>query len=163
MSFGNDGVLDLKQDADQQIDLVTGEIGLHSTPIVAKDVVIVGEIDSIVACHGDRNLLFQLMANLIDNAVKYTQVGSSVSVVVKKQNEDIFIIVADDGPGVKEEDYERMGGRFVRLDPSRSLPGSGLGLSLVKAVVELHNGTIAFSDNNPGLRVQIAFPPSTLR
>ena len=83
--------------------------------------------------------------------------------VVKKQNEDIFIIVADDGPGVKEEDYERMGGRFVRLDPSRSLPGSGLGLSLVKAVVELHNGMIAFSDNNPGLRVQIVFPPSTLR
>ena len=107
--------------------------------------------------------MFQLLANLIDNAVKYTEVGSSVSVVIKKHNEEIFIIVADDGPGVKEEDYQRMLDRFVRLDPSRSLSGSGLGLSLVKAVVELHNGTIAFSDNNPGLRVQIAFPPSTLR
>ena len=143
--------------------VATDAIELYQGTAEEKDVVIVGEIDSIVACHGDRNLLFQLMANLIDNAVKYTQVGSSVSVVIKKQNEEIFIIVADDGPGVKEEDYQRMLDRFVRLDPSRSLSGSGLGLSLVKAVVELHNGAIAFSDNNPGLRVQIAFPPSTLR
>ena len=68
------------------------------------------------------------------------------------------IIVADYGPGIPEEDRERVLKRFVRLDKSRSLPGTGLGLSLVAAVTHLHGGTLTLSDNQPGLKATIKLP-----
>jgi len=140
--------------------IATDAIELYQGSAEEKGVVIVAQIDKGVHLLGDRHLLFQLLANLIDNAVKYTLDGTSIGVIVEKNLEEVIVLVADNGSGVAAEDYERMSGRFVRLDPSRSLPGSGLGLSLVKVVVDLHKGTIHFSDNRPGLRVEVRVPVS---
>lgn len=111
--------------------------------------------------HGDRELIGQAIGNLIDNAIKYGRpVGAqapSIRLIVEADRE-ARLIVADAGPGVPEADRERVLKRFVRLEASRSAPGSGLGLSLVAAVAHLHGGKISLEDNRPGLRVVVALP-----
>jgi signal transduction histidine kinase len=108
-------------------------------------------------------LLGQAIANLIDNAIKYgtpddTGAKPEVSVTAEAKGNMAEIIVTDRGPGVPTEDRERVLGRFVRLEASRSAPGSGLGLSLVAAVARLHGGTLKLEDNHPGLRVVLSVP-----
>lgn len=108
---------------------------------------------------GDRDLLFQALANLIDNAIKYTPEGGQISIELVPRDGQVEITVADSGCGIPESDYTRVFRRFFRVESARSeQPGNGLGLSLVWAVVKLHGGTIRLADNHPGLRVSIAFP-----
>lgn len=112
---------------------------------------------------GNRELMGQALANLIDNALKYgaprdPSERAQVNVVVRRMGTQIEMSVADRGPGVPQADRERVLGRFVRLEDARSLPGSGLGLSLAAAVARLHNGVIRVEDNQPGLRVAIEMP-----
>ena len=112
---------------------------------------------------GDRHLLSQAVANLLDNALKYGGEGGEVTVSVGRRGDCALIEVADRGPGIPEADRESVFGRFVRLEPSRSTPGNGLGLSLVRAVVRRHGGTVVLADNypgsgSPGLRVRIELP-----
>ncbi len=104
---------------------------------------------------GDRDLLFQAVANLLDNAVKYTPAGGCIAIELQDIGETVDIIVSDSGPGIPEEQREQVGQRFYRLEHSRSTPGNGLGLSLVKAVVQLHQGQLLLEDNGPGLRAII--------
>ncbi|MHA1517636.1 MAG: sensor histidine kinase [Alphaproteobacteria bacterium] len=119
----------------------------------------------IVVC-GDRQLLGQAIANLIDNALKYgapsAQGGNGhapeVEVRAQVRGDEAEIIVTDRGPGVPAAERERVLGRFVRLEESRSEPGSGLGLSLVAAVARLHGGSLRLEDNEPGLRVILTLP-----
>ena len=108
---------------------------------------------------GDRHLLSQAIANLIDNAVKYAGAGE---VVVSAGGSDgrVLVEIADRGPGIAERDREAVFDRFVRLEPSRSTPGNGLGLSLVRAVARRHGASVMLADNDPGLRVRIEFPAS---
>lgn len=129
----------------------------------------------------NRQLVGQAVANLVDNAIKYSvapvngsvngsvkgSAGTSarpatrVSVAVAQgRTGTVDITVADDGPGIASADRERVLKRFVRLEQSRSLPGTGLGLSLVAAVARLHNGTLRLEDNEPGLRIVLALPAS---
>ncbi len=116
--------------------------------------------------HADRQLLGQAIANLIDNAIKYGAPeanggnGAKPEVVVssRAKNGTAEIVVTDRGPGVPSADRERVLDRFVRLEASRSEPGSGLGLSLVAAVARLHGGSLRLEDNEPGLRVVLALP-----
>lgn len=100
---------------------------------------------------GDRDMVLQAIANLLDNAVKFTPQGGTIrlsaSAPAKGQRE---IMVCDEGPGLTVEDRARAGQRFFRADPSRALPGSGLGLSLVKAVAALHGGGLRLGDAQPG-------------
>jgi signal transduction histidine kinase len=110
-----------------------------------------------LALQGNRHLLAQAMANLLDNAIKYTPAGGRVTLACQPGP---VIIVADTGPGIPSADRERVLGRFVRLDKDRSTPGNGLGLSLVKAVAKLHGARLTLEDNNPGLRVRLALPGS---
>lgn len=105
---------------------------------------------------GDRTLLGQLIANLIENALRHSPAGGTVSLAV----EGARLTLADTGPGIPPEEREAVLRRLYRLDRSRSTPGSGLGLSLVEAVVKLHGGTLALQDNAPGLRVVIDLPQS---
>lgn len=116
----------------------------------------------------NRELIGQAVANLVDNAIKYAVVGvgsnaggaSAPHILVRVSNTPAGpqICVADRGPGIPAADRERVLKRFVRLEKSRTQPGTGLGLSLVAAVARLHNGTIRLEDNQPGLRVVLALP-----
>jgi signal transduction histidine kinase len=110
-----------------------------------------------VMIRGDRHLLSQALANLVDNAVKYGG-GGPITISIGQHNGRIAIEVADRGPGIPEADREAVFDRFVRLEPSRSTPGNGLGLSLVRAAARRHEASVSLADNRPGLRVRIEFP-----
>ena len=106
---------------------------------------------------GDADLIFQSLANLLDNAMKYTPEGGAVTLHVTSDDDTVTVVVADNGPGVPSEEREAVLRRFYRLEPARSAPGSGLGLSLVAAVAELHEATLELEDNAPGLVVRLRF------
>lgn len=109
----------------------------------------------------ERQLFAQAINNLIDNALKYgTREGKPPEIDVSGDVVDgkVVITVADNGPGIPERDRQRVIERFVRLDESRSLPGNGLGLSLVSGVMKLHGGNLVLGDNNPGLRASLELP-----
>jgi signal transduction histidine kinase len=134
---------------------------------VADEKGIALKIDASAAApvHGNRELVSQALANLIDNAIKYAGPngeanGVPAEIVVKAGNdgERITLSVADRGPGIPDADRDRVVERFVRLEQSRSEPGSGLGLSLASAVARLHGGELTLEDNHPGLRTIIALP-----
>ncbi len=125
------------------------------------------KVDAPVAApvRGNRELVSQALANLVDNAIKYTGPdsklnGAPAEIVVKagSEGERIMLTVADHGPGIPDGDRTRVVERFVRLEQSRSEPGSGLGLSLASAVARLHGGELKLEDNHPGLRSTIALP-----
>jgi signal transduction histidine kinase len=107
---------------------------------------------------GDRDLLFQALANLVDNGLKHVPIGGQVNLEATRVGQTIRLVVADNGPGIPEAERERVLERFYRLDSSRSTPGAGLGLSLVAVVTDLHQARLELLDNDPGLRVQIDFP-----
>jgi signal transduction histidine kinase len=109
----------------------------------------------------DRELLAQALANLIDNALKYgagTATGPDVAVSVATADGHVAIEVADRGPGIPEPEREHVKERFVRLEPSRTKPGSGLGLSLVSGIMKLHSGRLELTDNAPGLKASLVLP-----
>lgn len=110
---------------------------------------------------GNRSLISQALANLIDNAIKYTPAGGHVSVWPAVTPQGVELTVADTGPGIAAKERARVVERFVRLETSRNSPGTGLGLSLVAAVARLHGARLIFEDNAPGLRAIIRFarPP----
>ena len=116
------------------------------------------DLQENIVAWGDRDLLFQALANVIENAIKYTPEMGKISVSLRHANEQIVITIADNGPGIPENERERVFRRFYRLDQSRSTTGNGLGLSMVSAIVGMHNGEIMLSDNHPGLRTEIRFP-----
>lgn len=105
-------------------------------------------------------LLSQLTANLIDNAIKYSAAGDQVFVEIASEAEGIRLAVVDSGPGIPAERREEVLSRFVRLDESRGKPGSGLGLSIASAAARVHRARLELSDNQPGLRVEVRFPPA---
>jgi signal transduction histidine kinase len=107
---------------------------------------------------GDPELLSQALANLTDNALKYTPDGGAIEIVVDESGGGPRVSVADTGPGVPESEREPVFRRFYRLDSSRSSPGSGLGLSLVEAVAKLHHLEVRLEDNHPGLRAVLQWP-----
>ena len=123
-----------------------------------KQLSLQAEVDGRALVRGDRNLLFQALTNLLDNAIKHSPAGAMVKVEVRSDAATVVIEVRDAGPGIAADDHERVTQRFTRLDQSRSLPGSGLGLSLVKAVADLHGGSLSFSDNAPGLCARLRLP-----
>jgi len=106
---------------------------------------------------GDHQLLAQTLTNLLDNAVKFTPPNGTISLNAMHNKKQFIIEVADSGTGIPEDKREVVFERFTRLDSARSTPGNGLGLSLVKAVVERHSGTIELLDNKPGLKVRLTF------
>lgn len=110
---------------------------------------------------GKRELLAQAIINLIDNAIKYGQGADGatrIKVEGKKEGSEIVVSVSDQGQGIAETDRERVLGRFVRLDASRSKAGNGLGLSLVASLANLLDGKFSLSDNKPGLRAELRLP-----
>jgi signal transduction histidine kinase len=119
-------------------------------------------LETIIADHlpllGDRELVQQAVANLLDNALKFSATGTTVSFIARQDDAIIEIAIADRGPGISDEDRDRATERFFRAESARSTSGSGLGLALVAAVAQLHNGTLHLADNHPGLRAIITLP-----
>jgi signal transduction histidine kinase len=111
---------------------------------------------------GDRDLLFDALANLVDNAIHHGGRNGPVTIAVAHDGAGLTVSVADRGPGIPADERRNVLKRFYRLERSRNSAGNGLGLSLVAAVAGLHGARIAISDNMPGLRVELRFPrPAT--
>jgi hypothetical protein len=119
------------------------------------------DIPPILPAFGDRDMLQQAVANLLDNALKFSPPGSTIRLSAGIVRGLLEISVADQGPGIPADDRNRAIERFFRGESARSTPGSGLGLSLVQAVAVLHGGTLRLEDNHPGLRAVIALPALT--
>lgn len=121
-----------------------------------------------LACHvdgglpvtGGRELLTQLFVNLIENALRHTPPGASITVSAHREGDAVVAQVYDSGPGIPADSRAHVFRPFFRLEASRTTPGTGLGLSLVAAIAELHSARIALLDNQPGLRVRLTFPGS---
>jgi signal transduction histidine kinase len=145
---------------------IARDVGELYEPVAdEKGIALKVEAAAAAPVRGNRELVSQALANLIDNAIKYAGPngklnGVPAEIVVKAGNdgERTTLTVADRGPGIADADRSRVVERFVRLEQSRSEPGSGLGLSLASAVARLHGGELKLEDNHPGLRTTIALP-----
>ena len=126
-----------------------------------KNQTLTASIEPNIIIAGDRDLLLQAFANVLDNAVKYTPEHGSIQVTLSRADLKIEVTIADSGPGIPEAYRERALQRFFRMEHSRTTPGNGLGLSLVDAVVKLHDAQLRLEENDPGLRVRFIFSPQT--
>ncbi|MYJ95319.1 MAG: HAMP domain-containing histidine kinase [Proteobacteria bacterium] len=139
-------------DVDMQA-LMVDIVDLYEPVASEKDIDLRLEQHTAVSLHGDRNLLFQAISNLVDNAVKYTPEGGRVQLELLRRGQGLRLMVSDSGPGIPSEERDRVFERFYRLDAHRDLAGNGLGLTLVAAVAKLHDSRVELQDNDPGLRV----------
>ncbi len=148
-----------------QVDLaetVRDVVELYEPLAEEKGVRLTASIAPVRAIAGNRELIGQALSNIVDNAIKYSAGvegrEAEVSVRLEQAGAANIISVTDDGPGIPQADRERVTERFVRLEASRNMPGSGLGLSLAKAVMTYHGGRLELDDARPGLTVRMVFP-----
>lgn len=142
--------VDLAELAQEIVDLYQPEAGTHGIALAFHG-------SERARLRGNRQLLAQALVNLVENALKYVPAGGQVDVAVTATSDEITLSVADNGPGVPAADRQRILQPFVRLDRDRNHTGSGLGLSLVAAVMRLHSASVELLDNNPGLMVRCRF------
>lgn len=140
----------LINDVSELYEPLTGEKGLDMTT----------EISTSASVSGDRDLLFQAISNVVDNAIKYTPEDGHIKILLKRTPEGALVEITDSGDGIPEAYRKQVFERFYRLESHRKSVGSGLGLSLVAAIVTLHGGLITLADAHPGLCVQIKLPRS---
>lgn len=126
-------------------------------PIAAERGIALASTLPSLAIEGDADQVFQLFVNLLDNAVKYAPPDSTVDVAIARAGEHVRLSVADHGAGIPEQERERVFDRFHRLEAHRGTVGSGLGLSLVRAIAQRHRAQVFLEDNRPGLRVVVEF------
>jgi signal transduction histidine kinase len=141
------------------VEIVRSVAELYEPFAEEKGLTLTVTADGAVPVRGDHHLLAQAAANLLDNALKYTDSGS-VELIVAADPDGARLEVCDSGPGIPEDRRAAVFDRFVRLEGSRSTPGNGLGLSLVRAVAQLHGGTVTLADNHPGLCAILKLPKS---
>lgn len=139
-------------------ELVDDALELYNVVAEQRGIEIFTQLDTDTEIDGDRDLVFQLVVNLLDNAIKYTPDDGSVSLAVVRKGQDIMLSVRDSGPGIPEDQLDKVTRRFYRVDSSRGRPGSGLGLSLVKAVADHHGAKLRLSNVAGGLNVEVVFP-----
>ena len=108
--------------------------------------------------YGDRELIQQAVANLLDNAVKFSPPGGAIRIAARVAGTDVVVTITDQGPGIPEADRARATERFFRGEAARSTPGAGLGLATVLAIAQLHQGRLALEDAHPGLRAELILP-----
>lgn len=146
---------------------VASDVGELYEPVAeSQGAALEGRIEPNLIVHGSRELIGQAVANLVDNALKYglPRDGGAANITISAARHGalVEIAVADRGASISAEDRERITDRFVRLENSRSAPGTGLGLSLVAAVTRLHHGELHIEDNKPGLRITLALPAARI-
>ena len=133
-------------------------VELYDATAEAEGITLLNETEGDPVTLGDKNLLASAVANLIDNALKYAGSGATVRIRTAKERDSFSIVIQDDGPGIPATERSRVVDRFYRLDQSRSLPGNGLGLSIVTAIASLHWGELHLEDAAPGLVARIVLP-----
>jgi len=138
--------------------IVADVADLYAPLAEEKEITLAVEPSGILTVEGNRSLVSQALANLIDNAIKYSHGGGHITVSATENPLSIDLTVADTGPGIPAGERDRVLQRFVRLEKSRNSPGTGLGLSLVAAVARMHNAKLVLGDNNPGLKATLSFP-----
>jgi signal transduction histidine kinase len=137
--------------------LIADVIELYE-PLAEEKHISLGYKSDAMRFMGDRDLLFQAIANLIDNAIKFTPAQGQIIVEAKTVGPAIHISVRDNGQGIADADKPRVFDRFYRANASRNTEGNGLGLALVGAVVELHRGQVTLEDAQPGLVITMMLP-----
>jgi signal transduction histidine kinase len=146
--------------AREQVDLselVGSVVELYAPVSEERGIVLESSVAPGAHVQGNRQLLAQALANLIDNAIKFTPDGGHIRVALDGSGSAPQVIVEDNGPGIPADKREIVLGRRVRLDEARNVPGSGLGLSLVAAVTKLHGAHLVLDDAGPGLKVSLKF------
>ncbi|HVX99047.1 MAG TPA: ATP-binding protein [Pseudorhodoplanes sp.] len=151
-------------------ELARGVVELYEPLADEKGITLEVEAPAPAMVRGNRELISQALANLVDNAIKYVacvpeKAHRDLAIKVRAVNDggQVLLIVSDNGPGIPEQMRGKVVERFVRLDQSRTVPGSGLGLSLVAAVARLHDGELRLESNDPGLRAVIALPRADMQ
>jgi len=119
--------------------------------------VALANLDSNRMVRGDAQLLVQMVSNLVENCIRHCPPGTTITCEMKNPSDRVCLSIADNGPGIPAEEYDLVLQRLYRLEKSRTTPGSGLGLSLVKAVTDLHEAELSLEDNHPGLRISVNF------
>jgi signal transduction histidine kinase len=137
--------------------LVASMVELYAPVSEERGLVLESAVAAGAEVQGSRQLLAQALANLLDNAIKFTPAGGRIRVLLQTAGGSPEVVVEDNGPGIPADKREIVLGRRVRLDEARKLPGSGLGLSLVAAVTKLHGARLILDDAGPGLRVSLQF------
>ena len=138
--------------------VISDVVELYDATAEAEGITLVTEIEGQPVTLGDKDLLTSAVVNLIDNALKYAGSGAMVRVRATQERDTVSMVVQDDGPGIPPAERSRVVERFYRLDRSRSLPGNGLGLSIVTAITLLHWGQLHLEDAAPGLSVRVVLP-----
>lgn len=128
-----------------------------------KSIRLTTSLDEPLLIQGEKNLLTQAFANLIDNAIKFTPEGGKITVGYKTDGDETEITIADTGPGIPEAYRDKVFEKFFRMEASRHTHGNGLGLSLVAAIARIHGAEIWLEDNRPGLKVRFIFPQGAQR
>ncbi|HET8997719.1 MAG TPA: HAMP domain-containing sensor histidine kinase [Acetobacteraceae bacterium] len=131
---------------------------LYEAVAEEKGVALTADIPERLPAYGDRELIQQAVANLLDNAVKFSPPGGTVRLRAAAVPGSVEVAVVDEGPGIPAEDLKRATERFFRGESARSTPGAGLGLALVQAVAQLHAGTLRLEDAHPGLAASLTLP-----
>lgn len=139
-------------------DILSNVIDLYRPLAEDRHIHILAEVTPDVFVHGDRHLLSQSFANVLDNAIKYSPVDTQIFVSLESKGELAEVVIKDQGAGVPDTFFERITDKFFRLESSRTTAGNGLGLSLVQAAIKLHQGKLWFANNQPGLAVHIELP-----
>ncbi|MBX3483575.1 ATP-binding protein [Phenylobacterium sp.] len=149
-----------RRDGDAPVDvsrLLADALDLHQPAAEDRSLGFAAHIDPGLAVQGDRDLIFQMVSNLLDNAIKFTPQGGAVRLEGRRRGGAVEIVVSDTGPGVPADERSRVLERFYRR-AGDEVAGFGLGLSLVSAAAERHGATLHLEDADPGLRVVVRFP-----
>jgi len=142
--------------ADVQLETLVREVGELYEPLAeSRSIQFVMRVEPIPDIHGDRNLLFEALSNLVDNALKFTPEGGTVKMELRKTKAGPQVSIADTGPGIPAAEREVVLQRFYRSERMQHLPGSGIGLSIVSAVLRVHDFTMRMASAEPGVRVII--------
>ena len=138
-------------------DVLAEIVEFYDAAAEERGIALRGVLEGAPEVFGDRHLIDGMLANLLDNALKYAGAGAQVEVRAAAQPDGVLLAVSDDGPGIPAHERARVLERFYRAD--RSVPGAGLGLSIVAAIAALHGAALHLEDAAPGLRVRLVFPP----
>jgi signal transduction histidine kinase len=144
----------------QSVDLsetVANVAHAFSAAAEAEGKLLISDIQPGLTIHGDRELLTQMLANLVENAVRHTPIGSRIEIMFARKATGVVGSVADSGPGVPADERKRIFRRMYRLERSRTTPGSGLGLAVVAAIANLHGIELVVGDHSPGLIITMRF------